>query len=193
MLGILFTQLVVVCLVSFGIGMLMEWYKKKIRKDQAGIWEIRGIAFVLSFGVAALFNFTGIAYPVFATLFKNMGAGLANILNIVLYGAVIFVLQLQSDMKLLKGIIKFTAGKVSFAEIVRIIESFGKITKVNVKTIADILVLFGLTEEKCIEVLVEAGIGHDDAIQIMNEVVKALNPNAIEEDVKASVDAAYVG
>lgn len=193
MLGTIFTQLVVVCLVSFGIGTLMEWYKKKIRKDQAGIWEVRGIAFVLSFGAAALFNFTGIAYPVFATLFKNMGAGLANILNIVLYGAVIFVLQLQSDMKLVKGIIKYAAGKVSFEEIVRIISTFEKVTKVNVKTIANILLLFGLTEEKCIEVLVQAGFSHDDAIQVMNEVARALNPNATAEDVKANVDAAYAG
>lgn len=197
MLGIIFTQIVVVCLVSFGIGTLMEFYKKNIRKDQASVWEIKGIAFLLSFGAAALFHFTGISYPVIATLFKSMNSGLATFLNIALYGVVIFGLQLQSDMKLLKGIIKYAAGKISFEEIVRIITKFGDTTKIDIKAIADLLVLFGLTEDKCIEVLVKAGINYDDAAKIMVEVIKALNPNgsteAIEADVKANIDAAYNG
>ena len=193
MLSTIFTQIVIVCLVSFGIGTLMEWYKKKVRKDQAGVWEIRGIAFVLSFGVAALFAFTGIAYPVFETLFANMGATLAKILDIVLYGAVIFGLQLQGDMKLIKGLLKLVASKVDFTSIVALLENLKKATGIKPVTIANLLVLFGLTDEKCIEALVAAGIPQEEAVRIMVEVQKALNPNLTKDQVTDAVKAAYEG
>ena len=193
MLSTIFTQIVVVCLVSFGIGTLMEWYKKKVRKDQAGVWEIRGIAFVLSFGVAALFSFTGIAFPVFERLFASMAPALAKVFDIILYGAVIFGLQLQSDMKLIKGILRLVASKVDFASIVALLENLKKATGVKPATIANLLVLFGLTDDKCIEALVAAGIPQEEAVRIMVEVQKALNPNLTKDEVTDAVKAAYEG
>lgn len=191
MISAIIVQLVVVCLVSFGIGTLMEWYKKKIRGDRAGVWEIRGIACVLSFGVAVLLNLAGIAYPVFATLFKSMGPTLAKVLNIVLYGVVIFVLQLQSDMKLIKGILRLVAGQVSFEDIVKLLESLEKTTGIKPATIAKVMLWAGLTDDKCIEALVTAGISKEDAVKIMIDVQKALNPNATVEQVTEQVNAAY--
>lgn len=37
------------------VGLVMEIYKKSIRKDKASVWEIRGVAFALSdiFGTVA--------------------------------------------------------------------------------------------------------------------------------------------
>ena len=197
MLSTIFTQIVVVCLVSFGIGTLMEWYKKKVRKDQASVWEIRGIALVLSLGVAALFAFTGIGFPVFETLFTKMAPVLAKILDIVLYGVVIFVLQLQSDMKLLKGIIRLVASRVDFSSIVALLENLKKTTGIQPSTIANILVMFGLTDDKCIEALVAAGIPQEEAVRIMIEVQKALNPNSTQKvdegEVADAVKLAYEG
>ena len=192
MLSTIFTQIVIVCLVSFGIGTLMEWYKKKVRKDQAGVWEIRGIALVVSLAVATLMTFTGIAYPVFATLFSSMSAGLAKVLNIVLYGVVIFVLQLQSDMKLIKSILKMAAGQVDFKDIVDLVQSLKKATGVKPATIAQAMVLLGITEDDCIKVLVEAGVSQEDAVKIMNEVIKALNENTTKEEIASRVAKAYV-
>lgn len=191
MLSTIITQIVIVCLVSFGIGTLMEWYKKKVRKDQAGVWEIRGIAVVVSLAVAALMTFTGIAYPVFASLFSGMSAGLAKVLTIILYGAVIFVLQLQSDMKLLKGILRLVAGQVSFEDIVKLLESLEKTTGIKPATIAKVMLWTGLTDDKCVEALVVAGISKEDAVKIMVDVQKALNPNATVEQITEQVNAAY--
>ena len=192
MLSTIFTQIVVVCLVSFGIGTLMEWYKKKVRKDQAGVWEIRGIALVASLLLGTLLTLTGIAYPVFATLFKNMAPVLAKVLNIVLYGVVIFVLQLQSDMKLIKSIIRLAAGQVDFKDIVALVQSLKKATGVKPATIAQAMVLLGITEDDCIKVLVEAGVSQEDAVKIMNEVIKALNENTTKEEIASRVAKAYV-
>lgn len=192
MFSTIFTQIVIVCLVSFGIGTLMEWYKKKLRKDQAVTFEIRAIALVLSFGLAALLTFTGIAYPVFATFFKSMSPVLAKVLNVVLYGVVIFVLQLQSDMKLLKSIIKLAAGNVDLKDVVSLVQNLKKTTGVKPSTIAQAMVLLGITEDDCIKVLVEAGITQEDATKIMNEVMKALNENTTKEEIASRVAAAYV-
>lgn len=192
MLSTIFTQIVIVCLVSFGIGTLMEWYKKKVRKDQAGVWEIRGIALVASLAIAALLVFTGIAYPVFATLFKSMAPVLAKVLNIVLYGVVIFVLQLQSDMKLIKSIIRLAAGQVDFEGVVALIQNLKKATGVKPATIAQAMILLGITEEECIKVLVQAGVTQEDAVKIMNEVIKALNENTTKEEIASRVAKAYV-
>ena len=192
MFSAIFTQIVIVCLVSFGIGTLMEWYKKNVRKDQAGVWEIRGIALVASLAVGALLTFTGIAYPVFATLFKSMSPVLAKILNTVLYGVVIFVLQLQSDMKLIKSILKMAAGQVDFNDVVELVQNLKKATGVKPATIAKAMVLLGVTEDDCIKVLVQAGITQEDAVKIMNEVIKALNENTTKEEIASRVAKAYI-
>jgi len=191
MFGTILTQVFIVCLVSLGIGTLMEWYKKKVRGDKAGVWEIRGIALVASLAVGALLVFTGIAYPVFASLFPNMATALANVLNLVLYGAVIFVLQLQSDMKLVKSILRLVSSKVSFEDIVKILESFKKATGVKPATIANLMVLLGVTDDVCVEALVKAGVPEEEAVKIMIELNKALNPNATNEEITSRVQVAY--
>ncbi len=193
MFGTILTQVFIVCLVSLGIGTLMEWYKKKVRGDKAGVWEIRGIALVASLAVAALLVFTGIAYPVFASLFPSMAPVLAKILNLVLYGVVIFVLQLQSDMKLVKGILRLVSSKVTFADIVGIIQSLQTATGIAPSTIATIMLLFGLTDDKCVEALVAAGVPQEEAVRIMVEVQKALNPNTTKKEITAAVKSAYAG
>ena len=49
------TLALILFVFAFFIGLVMELYKKKIRKDKAGDWENMGVAFTLSFILGFLF------------------------------------------------------------------------------------------------------------------------------------------
>ena len=192
-IGSIFVQIFMVCLVSFGIGTLMEWYKKKLRGDKASVAEIRIIAGVLSVVTSALLRFGGLSLNVFGTLFPSMGATLATVLNIVLYAVAIFILQMQSDMKLLKSIIKLVSSSVTVDEIAELLANLTKTTGITTKVIANFLSLFNLTDDKIISVLLKAGVPEADAVTIMVEIHKALGDKQVEDTLAKQVKIGYEG
>ena len=90
---------ILLCLEVMGISMFMEWYKKCFRKDDFKKWEIYFIAVVLSFIAVMLL----IGINVFKPVLGLIGAPLW--VDIVAYTACIFLLQMQTDMKIVKKII----------------------------------------------------------------------------------------
>ena len=90
---------ILLCLEVMGISMFMEWYKKCLRKDNFKKWEIYFIAVVLSFIAVMLL----IGINVFKPVLGLIGAPLW--VDIVAYTACIFLLQMQTDMKIVKKII----------------------------------------------------------------------------------------
>ena len=90
---------ILLCLEVMGISMFMEWYKKCFRKDNFKKWEIYSIAVVLSFVAVVLL----IGINVFKPVLGLIGAPLW--VDIVAYTACIFLLQMQTDMKIVKKII----------------------------------------------------------------------------------------
>ena len=90
---------ILLCLEVMGISMFMEWYKKCFRKDNFKKWEIYSIAVILSFVAVVLL----IGINVFKPVLGLIGAPLW--VDIVAYTACIFLLQMQTDMKIVKKII----------------------------------------------------------------------------------------
>lgn len=81
------------------IGLVMETYKKIIRKDKAKIWEIRLIALLLSSILGAVvFKIVPINI-----IFKE---ALNTPFLIIPYSILIYILQLPASMKFWKPIIK---------------------------------------------------------------------------------------
>lgn len=91
---------ILLCLEIMGISMFMEWYKKHLRKDNFKKWEVYIIAFILSF--ASVMALIGI--NVFKPILGLIGAPLW--VDIVLYTITMFILQLQTDMKIVKKFIE---------------------------------------------------------------------------------------
>lgn len=89
---------ILLCLEVMGISMFMEWYKKCFRKDDFKKWEIYSMAVVLSFIAVMLL----IGINVFKPVLGLIGAPLW--VDIVVYTACIFLLQMQTDMKIVKKI-----------------------------------------------------------------------------------------
>ena len=90
---------ILLCLEVMGISMFMEWYKKCFRKDNFKKWEIYTIAGVLSF--VAVMALVGI--NVFKPILGLIGAPLW--VDIIAYTVAMFVLQMQTDMKIVKKLI----------------------------------------------------------------------------------------
>lgn len=84
---------------SFFIGLVMELYKKYIRKDKASEFENRIVALILStiFGVISFFSITVIALP------DEMKY---TPLLIVLFTAAIYSLQYPACMAVWKPLVK---------------------------------------------------------------------------------------
>ena len=91
--------IILLCLEIMGISMFMEWYKKCFRKDNFKKWEIYSIAVVLSFVAVMLL----IGINVFKPVLGLIGAPLW--VDIIAYTACIFLLQMQTNMKIVKKII----------------------------------------------------------------------------------------
>ena len=90
---------ILLCLEVMGISMFMEWYKKCFRKDDFKKWEIYFIAVVLSFIAVMLL----IGINVFKPVLGLIGAPLW--VDIIAYTICIFLLQMQTNMKIVKKII----------------------------------------------------------------------------------------
>ena len=170
-------QLVMVALGIFGISVLMEFYKKKIRKDQAKVWEIRVIAAVLSCLAAVGYKVTGLFTPVLTAIWPNLTVWV----DVALYAVVIFLGQLQGDMKFVKAIIKFATENVLndkealVAELKKFIVDFNVKTKVNVTLVVNVLKALGVTEETVAGYLKDIGVDDDKAaliIEAFNESLK---------------------
>ena len=86
------------------VGLLMEIYKKSIRKDNASIWEIRGVAFALStlFGTVAWLITDA---HMLAQMLKDTPW------NIIPFTVIVYLLQLPACMSVWKPILKRIAEK----------------------------------------------------------------------------------
>ena len=86
-----------------GIASLMEIYKKQIRKNNAKKFEIYAIAeflTILSIGVLC-------GLHIFKPILGLIGAPLWS--DLVLYNVIIFIFQMQADLKIIKKVIKSCA------------------------------------------------------------------------------------
>lgn len=86
------------------VGLVMEIYKKSIRKDKASVWEIRGVAFALSaiFGTVA-WLITDV--HMLAEMLKDTPW------NIIPFTVIVYLLQLPACMSVWKPILKRIAEK----------------------------------------------------------------------------------
>ena len=86
------------------VGLLMEIYKKSIRKDKASTWEIRGVAFALSslFGTVAWLITDA---HLLAQMLKDTPW------NIIPFTVIVYLLQLPACMSVWKPILKRIAEK----------------------------------------------------------------------------------
>lgn len=96
------------CLLIFSVSFLMEFYKKRIRKDRAKGWENKLLGFFLSCVCVGILVGINIFQPVLGLLGAPLWA------DITLYLIVFYILQLQVDMKVVKTL--FRAFTVSLLQ-----------------------------------------------------------------------------
>lgn len=93
------TYILILLAFAAFIGLLMEAYKKVIRKDKAQVWEIRTVAFVLS-GVLAVLTWR-------ITDVTSLSPYLTGTpWMIITYTIVIYLLQLPACMHVWKPLLK---------------------------------------------------------------------------------------
>lgn len=86
-----------------GIASLMEIYKKQIRKNNAKKFEIYAIAeFLTILSIGVLYGL-----HIFKPILGLIGAPLWS--DLVLYNVIIFIFQMQADLKIIKKVIKSCA------------------------------------------------------------------------------------
>ena len=169
-------QVIMVVLGSYGIGTLMEIYKKKIRKDQAKVWEVRVIAGVLSCLAAIGFKITGLFTPVITAIWPSVTVWV----DVALYAVVIFVCQLEADMKTVKMLIKLATQnflndkEAIIAELKKYILDFNAKTKVNVQLVVNLLKAVGVTEETIEGFLKDIGVDEAKASLIIEAFKESL-------------------
>ncbi|PKL14799.1 MAG: hypothetical protein CVV52_00405 [Spirochaetae bacterium HGW-Spirochaetae-8] len=83
-------------LVVWGLGHLVEYYKKTIRKNKAGKREVRAIALLLSAAATAVLYFLG-----FLIIPPDLAA-ITRWAIVAGYGCLIYYVQLKIDMKVVK-------------------------------------------------------------------------------------------
>ena len=93
------TILIILLALSGFLGLLMELYKKTLRRDKAKEWEIRGVALLLS----AFLGF--VLYKVTAPAFLPDGVYFTPWITVV-FTILIYILQLPACMKVWKPIVK---------------------------------------------------------------------------------------
>lgn len=93
------TILIILLALSGFLGLLMELYKKTLRRDKAKEWEIRGVALLLS----AFLGF--VLYKVTDPAFLPDGVYFTPWITVV-FTILIYILQLPACMKVWKPIVK---------------------------------------------------------------------------------------
>lgn len=162
--------LVMLCLISFGISTLMEIYKKKIRKDKASVWEIRAVSLGLSAVATLLVVVTGLFQPIITLVFPSATVWL----DYILYCVIIWVLQLQEDLKILKMLMRLSASKAVDADFKKLVESFKAKTGVDAADVAVVLAALGYGEDKAREILKELSVSDEDVEAIITKLKEAL-------------------
>lgn len=170
-------QVVMLAMSSLGIATLMEWYKKKIRKDQAKIWEIRTIAGVVSAGVAVLFKVCGVFTPIISYFWPSVIVWV----DVLLYAVVIYLFQLYGDMDMVKHVIRIAAdaafeSDALSGEIERFIKEFETSTSIKAKDVVKVLLLVGVTKEKLESALEQIGLSDEKAKELIVAYDKAIEP-----------------
>lgn len=94
-----------ILLEIFGISSLMEIYKKMIRKGNAKKFEIYIIAEVLSALAVTILVVLNIFKPILGLIGAPLWA------DYIFYNIIIYVFQLQADMKIIKKLIKSCASE----------------------------------------------------------------------------------
>lgn len=163
---------IIICLLSvLGVSALVEFYKKTIRKDQAKTWENWVVGAVLSVGFAALICFKGLAY----TLFSN------PILNVAVYAAVIFLLQMFIDMKFIK---KILASALEHADVEKLIPAILDKIGVSLEKVQSILKSLNVTATKLKKALTDAGVSEATIEKIVSIFFPKKEAEKKEVDVK---------
>lgn len=90
---------VLVCAISAFIGLLMEAYKKLLRRNAAGVWEVRGVALAVSM-LSGLVLSAVIEAPALSPVLTG------SAWTAVPYGIVVYVLQLPACMKVWKPLLR---------------------------------------------------------------------------------------
>jgi len=178
-------QVILLGLASLGISTLMEWYKKTVRKDQAGVWEIRIVAGVASCVAAVLFKVCGVFTPVISAIWPAVTPWL----DVVLYAVVIYLFQLYGDMQIVKNVIKYVTDRLLDKnklpeEIKNMIQEFESTTGFDVKEIAQALALTGLTEEKVIKAIEQIGLSEEKTAELVEAYKQAVLDKLAKEEVK---------
>ena len=169
-------QLVLIALGIYGISTLMEFYKKNIRKDKAKVWEIRLVSAALSILTAVAYKVTGLFTPVITAIFTN----LTPWIDVALYAVVIFVGQLEADMKTVKAIVKFSTSAIINnkeavkAELDKFLLDFNAKTKVNINLVVNLLKIVGVTEDSVEGYLKEVGVEDAKAAIIIEAFKESL-------------------
>lgn len=148
---------VIALLAVFAVSVLVEFYKKTIRKDKAKKWENYLVGGLLSVGVAALLNFTGIGYVVTGNVWISWA----------IYSVVIFLIQKFLDMKVIK---KLLLSALQNADIEKLINAILPKIGLTVEKIKNILISLGINKEKLIKELIENGVTTEKA----EEIAKAI-------------------
>ena len=89
----------------FGISFLIEFYKKKIRKDKITHNEVHIVSFILSSLAIVALDRLHVFIPFIHYYFPEAPLWLDYVVGI----AIIYILQYQADMKILKNLIKMAA------------------------------------------------------------------------------------
>lgn len=149
------SYLLVALLSVLGIATLVEFYKKTIRKGNAKNWENWIVGAVLSVGFAILDCLKGLAYPFVSN----------QIINILIYAAVFFVVQLFVDMKLIKKLISSAIASMDLEKFVLIVlDKLG----ISLDKVKDVLKKLGITREKLKNALVDAGFPEDKVEKLLD-------------------------
>ena len=151
-------------LAVLGVSALVEFYKKTIRKGQAGAWETRAVAFVLSAVASVLMCLNGLAYLFFDNIF----------VNIAVYAIAIFIIQLFLDMNLIKKIIASALEYIDIDKLVGII--LGKLG-ITVDKIRKILDALKVTKDKLTKALRDAGVSE----KVIEKIIKILYESDAEK------------
>jgi len=102
-----FLLIVIFTAIVYFIGLVVEIYKKYIRKDKAHVWENRLVAFILSVG------FGYVMYKVFPISYMSGTYTEPSIFDAVAYAVAIYVLQLPACLAIWKPLVKeFMARKM---------------------------------------------------------------------------------
>ena len=96
----LFIYLAFIALEILGVSTAVEYYKKGIRKDKAGVFEIKSIAFFLSVIAIGLL----VVLNIFQPLIQIIGAPFWA--DFLLYVFLFYTVQRVADMKLIKKAFK---------------------------------------------------------------------------------------